>query len=281
MYAPGVDASRLNCWPPYQDPKRCTEFLAQAGDAELAWIRAQYYGKVTMVDHWLGRVLDALDRHNLWANTAIVLTTDHGHDLCYDRALHPIPWAKQYPHPESHARIPLLIYHPSFPAQGRRVSALTAAVDVNATVRDLLDCRAAAPHGRSLLPLIRGETEQHRDWVLYGTFGTGAVLSTPEWTLAQGLNGSEPLHWYSTTALRVAPTMTAGHFIPGVNVPQWRVPCGRPTSGNYLWDRSRFSLTPENVLSRHPEIAASMRGKLRSALDQITCPPELPRLLGL
>ena len=34
-----------------------------------------------MIDHWLGRVLDALDRQGAWDDTAVIVCTDHGHYL--------------------------------------------------------------------------------------------------------------------------------------------------------------------------------------------------------
>ena len=33
---------------------------------ELAFLKAQYLGKVTMVDRWLGRLMRKLDEMNLW-----------------------------------------------------------------------------------------------------------------------------------------------------------------------------------------------------------------------
>ncbi len=44
-------------------------------------IRAQYGAKLSMIDHWFGKVLDALDRTNAWQDTAVVLCTDHGYYL--------------------------------------------------------------------------------------------------------------------------------------------------------------------------------------------------------
>jgi arylsulfatase A-like enzyme len=282
MYFKGKPSAQFNCWPPYQNREQMLRFVAQASDEELAWIRAQYYGKVTMVDRWLGEFLDSMDALNLWRNTAVIVTTDHGHDLCYDRALHPIVYGKQYPHPESHARIPLLVWHPDHPGRSRRCDALTCAVDVNATARELLGCQNCdGPHGRSLLPLIRGETASHREHVLYGTFAQGATLSTREWTLAQGATGKEPCYWHSTTAHRVSPEMTSGRFIPGVDIPQWRVPAHSPRNGCYLWDRSRFSLTPPNLIEKHPDRARELRALLREAIAAVPGPPECLRYLGL
>ena len=145
MYVSGKPAPDFDCWPPYQDDQAAREFISRASDDELAWIRAQYYGKVTMVDRWLGEVLDRMDALDLWKNTAVIITTDHGHDLCYNRLDGPTIWGKSYPHPESHARIPLMVWHPDYPGDGQRVGALTCAVDVPGSWRD-----GGAPESRPL-----------------------------------------------------------------------------------------------------------------------------------
>ena len=44
-------------------------------------LRAQYGAKLSMIDHWLGRILDVIDRHDAWGTTAFILCTDHGHYL--------------------------------------------------------------------------------------------------------------------------------------------------------------------------------------------------------
>lgn len=280
MYVQGTPRPDFNCWPPYQNEQIARDFVAQASKEELAWIRAQYYGKVTMVDHWLGCLFARLDALNLWQDTAVILTTDHGHDLCYNRLDGPTQWGKDFPHPESHARIPLLVWHPRYPGAGRRINALTCAVDVNATVRELVGAdHVDGPHGRTLLPLLRGETEHHRDYALYGIHGAGATISTAGWTLAQGANGA-PWPWYSTTGQRVSPEMTSGKFIPGVEIPQWRVPGLSTTRPSNLWERAPFTLASENVLNRFPEQTREMRALLHDAIEVVTGPPEVYEALG-
>ena len=44
-------------------------------------IRACYGGALTMADHWLGKLLDKLDQHDMWDDTVVVLPTDPGHIL--------------------------------------------------------------------------------------------------------------------------------------------------------------------------------------------------------
>jgi arylsulfatase A-like enzyme len=61
-----------DCWPPYQIGfhGHVEEYWKQLDPKELEFIRAQYYGRVTMVDKWLGKIIEKMDEYNLWNNTA-------------------------------------------------------------------------------------------------------------------------------------------------------------------------------------------------------------------
>lgn len=281
MYSPdGKDHPEFTCWPPYQNMRQLERFLEQASDLELEWIRSQYHGSVTMADHWLGRLLDQMDALDLWKNTMVILTSDHGHELCDDRTLLN-PYAKLFPHREAHTRIPLLIVHPEGKG-GSRVDALTSTVDLTATIREVCgDPSPEGPDSRSLLGLVRGETTSHREQVVFGDFGSGVCLATDEWILAQGCQQDRPLFWYSTTAQKVSPEMTSGHFIPGVEIPQWRVPAEGAQFPSFLWRRQPFTTTPENLLEQKPEIVREMRQRLRRELSANVCPPEQLERLDL
>lgn len=66
----GDDPHRYNPWPPYG--------RVEGGDyplspEELAWVRAQFAGKLTMVDHWLGCVFGTLERLELWEHTCVIV----------------------------------------------------------------------------------------------------------------------------------------------------------------------------------------------------------------
>ncbi len=103
-------------------------------DAEVAEIRANYAATLEHCDRQLGRLLDHFDAHDLWKDTALVLTTDHGfllgeHDL----------WGKLIlPFYNEIAHIPLFIHHPGHAASaGRRCAALTQTIDLMPTFLDL------------------------------------------------------------------------------------------------------------------------------------------------
>ena len=47
-------------------------------DQQLAHMTANYYGMISLIDHNVGRLLEALQAQQLADDTLIVYTTDHG-----------------------------------------------------------------------------------------------------------------------------------------------------------------------------------------------------------
>ena len=66
-------------WPKYGRVKETAD--------EIAEIRANYAALVTMCDAYFGKLLDYFDAHELWKDTALILTTDHGFLLVRARSL--------------------------------------------------------------------------------------------------------------------------------------------------------------------------------------------------
>lgn len=281
------------CWPPYQNQQQRLEFLRNTSMGELAYIRAQYQGKLTMVDRALGQVWAAMDRHRLWENTMVILTSDHGHELA--EAIHSldevtpdardatgrIPFGKQHPHYLSHANIPLIVWHPELMNGGKRIDALTTAVDMYPTILDALSAKdIASPHGRSILPLLAGG-EATRDFTYWGTFGEGICCTDGEYVLSQGANSESPLYWYSAHS-DGSPDAEAGKFIPGVETPVWRLP--RKSHFDFpsiLYCRDAPLFAEPNLIDDSPGIAANLRRRLREILTTDGCPPEQLDRLGL
>ena len=50
--------------------------------AGVAHLRRQYWGMVTEVDHHLGRIWQRLRDRGDWENTIVIITADHGEQLC-------------------------------------------------------------------------------------------------------------------------------------------------------------------------------------------------------
>jgi arylsulfatase A-like enzyme len=150
-------------WPPYR-VGAMADGLIDAREAHQ--IRSSYGAKLTMIDAWLGRVLDVLDTQDRWTDTAVILCTDHGHYLG-EKDIWGKPGAPVY---EPLGHVPLLIAWPGVEPGTR--PALTTTVDLHATLLDLFGTSTShTTHGRSLVPLIRGETDAVRDHALCGIWG--------------------------------------------------------------------------------------------------------------
>ncbi|HET7572633.1 MAG TPA: sulfatase-like hydrolase/transferase [Gaiellaceae bacterium] len=213
----------LVLWPEYGPASSLDE-------RQLAFVRAQFAGKLAMVDRWLGVLLDTLDELRLWEETTVIVTSDHGHFLGEHGALGK-PWVPVY---DVLARTPLWLVQPDGP-RGRRVEALTTAVDVYATVLDALGVPSTGgPHSRSLLPLARGETDAHRDAVLYGWFGGSVNVTDGRRTYFHPGRAGERVSAHSTSFLGTHPpdawfrrpplpgAAESGAFLPYTDAPVWR-----------------------------------------------------------
>ncbi len=80
--------------------------------------------------------------------------------------------------------LPLIVRLPGGVQAGRRVSALTQAVDLAPTLAQWFQTPLSGTHGGSLLPLIHGETEAIRSYACAGLQVGEAIeyaLRTPDW----------------------------------------------------------------------------------------------------
>jgi arylsulfatase A-like enzyme len=287
IYADGSRRDLFNVWPPYQDPAALARFMAGTSEEELEFIRAQYDGKLTMVDRWFGELLDTLDRLALWDETMVVVTTDHGHDLGQRGA-----FGKQWPHFDTHANIPLFVWHPRYPTTGVQHAALTSTVDLFATVLDAMGVPIpTVPHSRSLLPLVAGETAGHRQALLYGTFGQGLACTDGEWTLLRSPVGDETVFAYtcsifpSQVALSAVRPVDHGFFIPGVELPQWKIPIDSAQAplGNshHLFHRTGDPGQERDLWQSESATRGRLLGLMAELLHDEGAPPEQFGRLGL
>lgn len=161
-YDPDWSGPRL-VWPPYGT--RVIE-SGMLSPVQARHIRANYGAKLSMIDHWLGRVLDVMDATDRWRDTAFILCTDHGHYLG-ERDLFGKPNAPIY---RELGHLPLFISWPGQPP--RDVDALTTSVDLHATLLQVFGVEARhLTHGQSLLPLVHGTAPAIRDHLLCGVWG--------------------------------------------------------------------------------------------------------------
>jgi arylsulfatase A-like enzyme len=114
-----------------------------------------YYGIVKRLDEALGRLMDSLQSLGLTEDTIVLYTSDHGSHFKtrnseYKRCCH-----------ESAIRVPTALWGPGFEGGGQ-VRQLVSLVDLPPTLLDAAGLPVPANmQGRSIVPLLQGETE---DW---------------------------------------------------------------------------------------------------------------------
>jgi arylsulfatase A-like enzyme len=126
-------------------------------------LRATYYGMCARVDHQLGLVLDALRETGIYDDTAVFFFSDHG-DFTGDYGL---VEKTQNTFEDCLTRVPFLVKPPAgVPIRPRVSGAMVELIDLPATVEALTGIVPRHTHfGRSLLPVLAGETDAHRDAV--------------------------------------------------------------------------------------------------------------------
>jgi len=124
-------------------------------------LRAVYYGMCARLDHQLGLLIDAMKEKGLWDDTALFFFADHG-DYTGDLGL---VEKTQNTFEDYLARVPFLIKPPAgVPVKPRVCDGLVELVDFSATVYALTGIEPSYTlFGKSLLPVLSGETEEVRD----------------------------------------------------------------------------------------------------------------------
>ncbi len=129
--------------------------------------RKEYAASVSMCDYNLGRVLDLMDKYDLWQDTMLIVNTDHGFMLGEKNW-----WAKMIqPIYNEISHIPLFIWDPRSGIKKERRNALVQTIDLAPTIIEFFNVkRTKDMQGKTLRNTIQ-TNEKLRDYALFGTFG--------------------------------------------------------------------------------------------------------------
>jgi len=220
---------------------------------EVQHTRALYAGEVTFVDKWIGILLDRIRELGLYENSLIVFMSDHGEPLGehgYIRKAFP----RNY---EELAHIPWIMRFPDGLGAGKRFSSFIQPPDLMPTILEYLGVtkeltlqflapvgltfpqdmvrkkRDVVLTGKSILPLLRGETEElrDRDFAVTAHHKQQWGLRTKEWTY---------LHH------------------PRKNRP------------NELYNRAKDLPEQNDVIEKHPEVVEKLQNKLLTFAEEVT-----------
>lgn len=142
----------------YKGPYECTEeTLSKIHKEKIAlspedidYFRGMYGGEVTYSDLQVGFLMEKMDKLNLWEDSLLILTADHGESL-YD---HEYFFGHSVLVYECTLRVPLIIVMPSKVPQGKRInSSFVRSIDIMPTLLSLAE-----------IPLGEGDGIDGRDF---------------------------------------------------------------------------------------------------------------------
>jgi arylsulfatase A-like enzyme len=120
---------------------------------------ATYYGMVSLLDKYVGRILDRLDTLGLAENTVVVFSTDHGHFFGQHGLQH-----KGAFHYEDLIRVPFVVRYPGRVPAGVVQPGIQSLVDFAPTALELAGLEVPRTMtGISQLPVWLGRREAVRD----------------------------------------------------------------------------------------------------------------------
>lgn len=194
-----------------------------------------YHAEVAVADYYIGEVLQALERLGLDDRTLVVLTSDHGEGLMeHGEETH------SYQVYEATMAVPLILRGPGLP-RDEVIGSLVRTVDVAPTILDLLGLDPlTGVHGTSLAPLIRGGAGEDWNPIAYG-----------ESIEIMSFLGGVPLRF--------------------VREGNWKY---IHKVGAELYDLDTDPHELDNVIERHPEIAARLRSRLEPLIAGTSAPDD-------
>ncbi len=172
------------------------DLLGNPTDAK--YIISHYDGAIRYVDLAVGEILETFKKLDIYDDTLIVLTADHGenmteHNFFFDhQGLY-----------EPTIHIPLVVKFAK-ESYSNRINPIVQHMDITPTVLDILGIRTNKQFdGKSLLPLIKGEVDKIYDEVISTecTWRAGVSIRTEDWklikTIDQGLYSTPPIELFN------------------------------------------------------------------------------------
>lgn len=146
-------------WPGYHPVRETPE--------QVQHCRYEYAALLSMCDTYLGKILDLMDRHDMWKDTMLIVHTDHGFLLSEHNW-----WGKiMMPYYNEIAHIPFFIWDPRLGLKGERCSQIAQTIDIAPTILDFFGIEAPKDmQGKSLYHILK-DNAKIRDYALFGQHG--------------------------------------------------------------------------------------------------------------
>jgi len=160
---------------------------------ETDYVIALYDAGINYVDDEIGELVKKLKKLNIFNNSVIIITADHGERLGErGRVGHGREASRIVTH------VPLIMRIPEI-GQGKVIEEIVESIDITPTILDILDISLPeGMQGKSILPLIKGSWSGGNFIAYTGEAWKKAALSTAirtkEWTYIMNRSGLDELY---------------------------------------------------------------------------------------
>lgn len=247
-------------------------------ERQVEYIRNRYAALMTMTDEHFGRLIKKLKDLEMYDDTLIIVTSDHGYFLG-EKGL----FGKNYMHNYNEiAAIPMMMKTPkNFKTQNNRVKNVTQNIDIMPTVLELFKIKIpSCVSGKSLLPLLNGQ-DNGKKYALYGAHGITINITDGCYTYFKSPNEeNSPLFEYAAIPTTIRHYLgennpleiEVGRFLKRTSYPVFKVPISKAAILDGLGDMSSY--TKDDLLfdivndpkQENPILNAEIEAKMKQAL---------------
>ena len=256
------------------------------------YLQKRYAALVTMTDHWFGKLMQQLKDLDMFEDTLIVMTTDHGYFL----GEHDY-FGKNFMHLYNElAHLPCIVHFPGNQLSGERIDQLTQNIDIMPTVLAYHGIqRPSSIQGVSWKTLVDEPQTYHKNYAVYGYHAMAVNITDGTYTLFQAPNKeNKPCYEYTCLPMTIRKFLgkgiekeiETGRYFKRTDYPMYRIPvyapsiidnvaCGlKEVSESQLFDIVKDHEQQNNLYDSHPDIREHMQTLLRHALVELDAPKE-------
>lgn len=258
MYDPGYTGEEVD-YPLYG-------YIDYLSKEELKHCRALYSAKVTLVDRWVGMLLEKIEDMGLFENTTIIFMADHGfllgeHNIMGKAFVGP-EYFSYCPLYDEINHIPFIVHLPD--CKPRRSKAIIQPPDIMATIIDLSGSTDPGTiHGKSFASVLKGDTDECRSFAVSspaitagGSGGTSVTIVKGNYfgilsgkPIPETGDGDKAIDGKEKT---YAVAIRADGFIKSYV-------SDKPSTEDFLFDISKDPKQENDLKDQHPEILNEMR----------------------
>jgi arylsulfatase A-like enzyme len=150
--------------------KQRAKFACLEAENGVAYLNAVYDAEIFYVDILMKQLFDELKKHNLYENSIIIITSDHGEELSDHGRMDHVKTVYQ-----EVIKVPLMIRLPG--SEAKTVKSRVSNLNLLPTVLDVLGISYEKKniHGKSMRDLINGQEEDSNIFALTGLTGKPAI----------------------------------------------------------------------------------------------------------